>query len=178
MYVILFYSFAAIALLAGIVVAFTRKIAYAALALLFMLSAIAGIYLMLGADLAGVAQLVICAGGVLPLVLFGLRLTAGSTGRMTEEEPPLKRSLWAIAGTSALLSVLLTIIWTNPVWRKSAAQAANTPSPTLAGIGGLFAGEHALLVFAGAVALVVAMVGAAMIVRSGRPVSDQEPERT
>lgn len=176
MYATVFYFFAALCILSGMLVVFVRKIAHAAFALLFTFFGVAGLYVMLGADFVGVAQLLIYVGGILVLFLFGMMLTT-NIDKMVEEEMPLKRSIWAIAGASALASVLLTIIWTNPHWKKTAADAASVPATTTSGIGRLLMGDYALLFVAGSIAILVALVGAAMIARSDKPTAEEAAER-
>ncbi len=176
MYDLIFYLFAVIAILSALVVAFVRKIAHAAFALLFTFFGVAGIYVLLGADFVGVAQILIYVGGILVLILFGMMLTS-NVDRMSAEEMPMKRSLWAIAGTSALASVLLTIIWTNPIWNRRVVDAPKMPAATTSPIGRLLVGEYSLLFVAVGVAMLVALVGAAMIARSDRHLPEDAAER-
>src|SRR3954471_14331418 len=73
---LIFYGLAALVLLCGAMVAFSRNMLHAAFALLGTLAGVAGLYLFLGADFLGLAQLLIYVGGILVLLLFAVLLTA------------------------------------------------------------------------------------------------------
>src|SRR5439155_13324042 len=70
-----FYLLAAVTLVSAAGVALARNILYSAFALLGTLAGVAGLYLYLGADFLGVAQLLIYIGGILVLILFAVLLT-------------------------------------------------------------------------------------------------------
>jgi NADH-quinone oxidoreductase subunit J len=75
LYAILFYVFAALAILPAFVVVFSRSIIYSAFALLFTFLGVAGLYVLLNADFIAVAQLMVYVGGILVLLIFGVMLT-------------------------------------------------------------------------------------------------------
>src|SRR5512132_3139183 len=56
-------------------VAFSKNILYSAFSLLGTLAGVAGLYLYMGADFLGIAQLLIYVGGILVLILFAVLLT-------------------------------------------------------------------------------------------------------
>ncbi len=171
MYDIVFYIFAAICIISAAVVAFSRNIAYAAFALVFTFFGVAGIYVLLGADFVGVTQLLIYVGGILVLFLFGMMLTS-NIDKLKEDRPPMGRMLPAVIVASAVGAMLTTLVWTNPFWRS--AKPRELPQEnTTAVIGALFVGDYALLFVASAVAILVALVGAAMIARSERLGSEE-----
>src|SRR6185369_449782 len=70
-----FYLLATVSVLSAAGVALAPNILYSAFALLGTLAGVAGLYLYMGADFLGVAQLVIYIGGVLVLILFAVLLT-------------------------------------------------------------------------------------------------------
>ncbi|GAB4026663.1 NADH-quinone oxidoreductase subunit J family protein [Spirosoma gilvum] len=70
-----FYAFAALSLLGGLAVLFTRNVIYAAFFLLLTLLGVAGLFVLASADFLAIAQLMIYVGGVLVLVIFGVMLT-------------------------------------------------------------------------------------------------------
>jgi len=78
---IIFYSFEIIAALAAVSILFVRNVLYAALLLIICLLALAGIYVMTGAEFLGISQILMYAGGVLILIVFGIMLT----GRVTDK---------------------------------------------------------------------------------------------
>src|ERR1043165_5263419 len=75
LYDLVFYVFAAITLVSGGLVVFSRNIIYSAFSLLFTFFGVAGIYVLLNADFLAVAQVLIYVGGILVLLLFGVMLT-------------------------------------------------------------------------------------------------------
>jgi NADH-quinone oxidoreductase subunit J len=176
MYDILFYIFAAICIISGGVVAFSRNIAYAAFALLFTFFGVAGIYVMLGADFVGVSQLLIYVGGILVLFLFGMMLTS-NIDRLVEEPLPFARTIPKVVVSAAIGAALVGMIWSNPLWRRAMPKEIPAGENTTSLIGRLFMGDFALLFIASAVAILVALVGAAMIARSDRISPENAAER-
>ena len=71
----LFYIFAALAIVSGAYMVLTRNLLYAGFSLLITLLSIAGIYVLLFADFIAVTQLMVYVGGVLVLILFGIMLS-------------------------------------------------------------------------------------------------------
>ena len=76
----LFYGFAALAVVGGAWLVLTPRVLHAALALLLTLVSVAGLFVLWGADVAAVAQLMAYVGGVLVLTLFGIMLSPGGRG--------------------------------------------------------------------------------------------------
>ena len=72
---IIFYSFAALAIAAGLFILFTKNILHAVLSLLVVFLGVSAIYVFAGADFLAVTQLVVYIGGVIVLMLFGVMLT-------------------------------------------------------------------------------------------------------
>src|SRR5207248_8872160 len=70
-----FYMLATLVVLSALGVALAPNILYSAFALLGTLGGVAGLYLLLGADFVGIAQLLIYVGGILVLILFAVLLT-------------------------------------------------------------------------------------------------------
>jgi NADH-quinone oxidoreductase subunit J len=176
MYDLIFYTFAIITIASAAVVAFTRNIAYAAFSLLFTFFGVAGLYVMLGADFVGVSQLLIYVGGILVLFLFGMMLTS-NIDRLREEMPPLSKMLPGLIASVAVGSMLVAIIWTNPMWKNAKPQELPGNEGTTSIIGALFVGDYALLFIASSIAMLVALVGAAMIARSDRISPENAAER-
>src|SRR5690554_4683717 len=72
----LFYIFAALAVVSGAYMVLTRNLLYAGFALLLTLLSVAAIYVLLFADFVAVTQLMVYVGGVLVLILFGIMLSS------------------------------------------------------------------------------------------------------
>lgn len=85
------------------VMIFTRAIFNAALSLLVALISLAGIYALLSAEFLAITQLLIYAGGVMILILFGIMLTNRIAGKpLRVESHHVKKS--------ALISSLLMFV--------------------------------------------------------------------
>lgn len=167
MYDILFYTFAAITIIPALVVVFARNIAHSAFSLMFTLFGVAGLYVMLGADFVGVSQLLIYVGGILVLFLFGMMLTA-NIDQLREEQAPMSRQLGGVLASSAMLTLLAVSVWSIPAWNSATPHALPNGEQTTSTIGKLFMGDFALLFVASSIAILVALVGAAMIARADR----------
>lgn len=70
-----FFFFAIQIIGSALVILFTRNVVYAATALLSTLLGVAALFVIAGSDLLAVVQLVVYAGGVLILLLFGVLYT-------------------------------------------------------------------------------------------------------
>ncbi len=77
---VFFYAMAAVAILAGLKMVTTSNVVHAALYLLVVLSAVAGTYVILGAEFAAVTQVLVYLGAIMVLLLFGVMLTRAKIG--------------------------------------------------------------------------------------------------
>jgi NADH-quinone oxidoreductase subunit J len=75
-----FYVMAAIAIAAAVKLVTTANVVHAALYLLVVLSAVAGTYVILGAEFAAVTQVLVYLGAIMVLLLFGVMLTRAKLG--------------------------------------------------------------------------------------------------
>lgn len=78
---IVLYIFIAASIASVLVMILSRNIFYGALALLICLISVAGIYALLQAEFLAITQLLIYAGGVLVLLIFGIMLTNKISGK-------------------------------------------------------------------------------------------------
>jgi NADH-quinone oxidoreductase subunit J len=92
---ILFYVFAAIALLSSLVVVGQRNPLYSAFALIVTLCSLAAIFALLGSPFIAVLQVIVYAGAIMVLFLFVLMLL--SVRREEDRPRPGGRALAAIA---------------------------------------------------------------------------------
>jgi NADH-quinone oxidoreductase subunit J len=156
---LVFYVFAALAVISGCFVVASRNIVHAGFSLLFTLLGVAGLYGSLGADFVAVAQILVYIGGVLVLVLFTVMMT-----RMPER---LRRrsglDLYVPAGifAVAVFAVLYRVI-TAADWGPGPTAA---PQPTIAEIGTNFMTDYIMPFEYVSIALLVAMIGAAILIR-------------
>jgi NADH-quinone oxidoreductase subunit J len=158
---LVFWVFAIITVGSAAVVVLSRTLIYSAFALLFTFFGVAGLYVLLGADFLAATQLLVYVGGILVLLLFGVMLTHKIYDLdLRTETTQLLPGLIVAAGLFVILSA--TALRTE--WMG----AARAPAPTTREIGQLFLGQYLLPFEAASVLLLVALVGAAMIVRRRR----------
>ncbi len=156
---IVFAVFAAVTVGSALVVVLARSLIYNAFALLGTFFGVAGLYLLLGADFLAATQLLIYVGGILVLLLFGVMLThkiydLDLKSEITQFLPGLI--------VSAVIFAILTLTAVRTPW---AGGAGRVPSSTTEEIGELFLGQYLLPFWAASILLLVALIGAAMIVR-------------
>ena len=166
---LVFYAFAALAVLSAFYVVFSRNIVHAGFSLLFTLFGVAGLYALLAADFLAVTQVIVYIGGVLVLILFTVMMTRvprqGLGGRGLDRFVP--------AGIFALmLFALLYKVITGTPWAESAAGAA---LPTTARLGAVFLTDFVFPFEFVSLVLLVAMIGAAILIRDRRPGREDRP---
>jgi NADH-quinone oxidoreductase subunit J len=156
---ILFYFFAAVTVGSAAVVVFSRSLIYSAFALLFTFFGVASMYVFLGADFLAGTQLVIYVGGILVLLLFGVMLTHKLYDLNLKTE-----TFQFFPGLLVMLAVFLTLagVIMNTSWFSRGERSMN---PTTAEIGELFMKDYVLPFEIASVFLLIALIGAAMIVR-------------
>jgi NADH-quinone oxidoreductase subunit J len=156
-----FWLFATLTVASAAVVVLSRTLIYSAFALLVTFFGVAGLYVLLGADFLAATQLLVYVGGILVLLLFGVMLTHKIYDLDLRSETTQLASGFIVAGG---LFVILTAVALKTEWPA----VARTPAPTTSGIGRLFLSDYLLPFEAASVLLLVALMGAAMIVRRRR----------
>jgi NADH-quinone oxidoreductase subunit J len=160
---VVFWVFAALTLASAAVVVLSRALIYSAFALLATFFGVAGLYVLLGADFLAATQLLIYVGGILVLLLFGVMLTH----RIHDLDLRGGTIQFASGAIVALgLFVILAALALKTEWPA----AERAPAATTAEIGRLFLGKFLLPFEAASVLLLVALMGAALIVRRRRDV--------
>ena len=161
-YDIVFYGFAAIVLISAGGVVFSRKMMYSAFSLLFTFFGVAGLYVLLNADFIAVTQIMVYIGGILILIIFGVKLTSkfvdldiksGTTGVVQ----------YVLAGLATLVTAVFLInMYINVEWfQNPVPQVESTVKP----IGILLMTEYFLAFQVAAILLLLAFIGAAKIAR-------------
>jgi NADH:ubiquinone oxidoreductase subunit 6 (subunit J) len=156
-----FWVFAALTLGSAAAVVLSRTLIYSAFALLVTFFGVAGLYVLLGADFLAATQLLVYVGGILVLLLFGVMLTHRIYDLDLRSETTQLVPGAIVAGG---LFFVLAYLALHTEWPG----VARPPAPTTAAIGRLFLGEFLLPFEAASVLLLVALMGAAMIVRRKR----------
>jgi NADH-quinone oxidoreductase subunit J len=141
-------------------VALSSNIVHAAFSLLVTLFGVAGLYVLLGADFIGVIQVIVYIGGILILIIFGVMMTQRAKLMPLSAHLP-GRLFGGLLSVSILAALILAA--KGSLW-PAAASLAN-PEPTSAAIGGLLLGKYLAAFEVASVLLLVALVGAVLLVR-------------
>jgi NADH-quinone oxidoreductase subunit J len=156
---LVFYAFAVLTVLSGFFVVFSRNIVHAGFSLLFTLFGVAGLYAYLGADFLAVTQVIVYIGGILVLVIFTVMMTRipkGSTPRRGHDRH-------VPAGILAfLLFALVFMLVVRTPWPEL---LPSEPQPTTGQIGQKFMTDYIFPFEYVSLILLVAMVGAAILIR-------------
>ena len=141
-------------------VALSSNIVHAAFALLVTLFGVAGLYVLLGADFIGIVQVIVYIGGILILIIFGVMMTQRAKLLPLSVQLP-GRLFGGLLSTIILVALILAA--KRSLW--PAATSLANPEPTSAAIGGLLLGKYLIAFEVASVLLLVALVGAVLIVR-------------
>ena len=167
---ILFFLSSFLVLGGATMVVFSKNLMHACIFLLFTLFGVAGLYLTLGADFLAAAQLVVYAGGVVILMLFGVMLTGGTENkdnRFGIEKIPGMGSVktYIIAGVSILFIATVSLkIIANYMKHFNQGELPAYVS-TVERIGHALLTDHILAFEISSILLLGALIGAAMIAR-------------
>jgi NADH:ubiquinone oxidoreductase subunit 6 (subunit J) len=166
-----FWIIAIVLVGSSLAVVLARNIVHAALALILVFGAAAGIYILLNAEFIAIVQVLIYAGAVTILILFAIMLTQHS---MSSNSNPVSSQWWL----AALICVLLgggiiyavghsVMVVGSPT--SSVLLGAGTNGGTVVRLGQLlfspFSYSYVLPFEIASVVLLVAIVGAIMIGR-------------
>ena len=122
--IIVFYILAAVTIVSSILAVTTRRMLRAATFLLFVMTGMAGLYLLLNYHFLAAVQLSVYAGGILILFIFAILLTSAK-GDQRETADKGKVAIGLVAALSGVAVTL--IVLTKHVFLYA------TPNPTLTG---------------------------------------------
>lgn len=166
---LVFLWIAAITVAAAVLVCVLPNIIHAAVALMFALMGVAGIYLFLSADFLAATQALIYIGGIMMLLLFAVFLT--NRIHNVKLSNPARFRFPAAAVCILLFGILSLMAVTTSFPVKETKYL-----PTTATIGELLMTRYLLPFEIASVLLLTALIGGAMISRPARkkPAPDQE----
>jgi NADH-quinone oxidoreductase subunit J len=161
-----FYPLAALLLLAGLGVVLSRRPIYAVLSLLVVMLCLAGLFVMLGAYLVAVLQVLLYAGAVLVLFLFVIMLlNLAPEPRARSRRGPLPIISLLVAGSVAFqLSLILRASEAPPL------PPAATPGTSVETVGRALFGAYVLPFELTSFLILAAIIGAVTLAK-------QEPRR-
>ncbi len=158
--VVAFYVLAVLTLGSALMVATVRDLVHAVLFLVLSFVGVAGLYITLSADFVAVAQVLIYVGAISVLMLFAILLTP-RTGR-DNASVPFAAPIGALAG---LVGAVIIFVAIQTDWTK--AKGGNSFETTAAEIGRALLDPFVIPFEVASVLLVVAMLGAILLVRPG-----------
>jgi NADH:ubiquinone oxidoreductase subunit 6 (subunit J) len=163
---IAFYGFAALTLVSGLFILFTKNVLYAGFALLATFLGVAALYVFAGADFLAVTQLLIYVGGVLVLILFGIMLT-NRTADQDYIYSENRNLTVGILSAGSLLAILVAVIlkakFSSLAWMQKTTVASKMEASTLNRIGENLMTDYVLPFEVAGLILMVALMGAAFI---------------
>ena len=158
---IMFWLFAFITLGATFLVVFLKNIVHSALALILSFLGVAVIYLTMQADFLAAVQVLIYAGAISILIVFGIMIITRNDGRMDRTNLLGEYKISALVVVFILFNVLAYFIIKTPWPVKTGLPSTYT----VGNIAELFLSNHVLAFELAALLLTVAMVGAILIAK-------------
>ncbi len=162
----MFFVFAGLAVVGGLLVAFHRNIVHSAFALVAALFGVAGLYWTLGADFLGATQVLLYVGGVTVLLLFAVMLTTRDSTRVS-----IGRNILV----APIVGLLFLYVWQAcqgvvQIVSGTGTVVTEDVAPTTGTIGTMFLQrDQYLLPFeAISVLLLIVLVGAVTLARRGQ----------
>ncbi len=168
----LFYLFALVSAISAIGVVISRNIVRTAVALLFALIGVAGLFFLLNAEFLAAVQLVIYVGGTLILIVFGVMLTSKSP--FSHFEPKSAEVIVALSLGSVLLIALVMAIVKANFHQQMIVNPSGYPMDKL---GQALLGDFVVPFELASVLLLVVMIGAAYLAKARRRDDEIDEDR-
>ena len=154
-----FWLIAAITVISAAFVVLNNQLVYSAVALLFTLFGVAGLYVFLWADFIAGVQLLVYVGGILVLIIFGIMLT----NRISSVRISHKSVQQGVGGAVIIwLFIFLSIVILKTPWLN---QTAMEPASSVDQVGKLLLMKYLLPFEVISVLLLGALIGAATLSR-------------
>jgi NADH-quinone oxidoreductase subunit J len=163
---LLFYTFAAIAIVASLLVIGQRNPIYSVLLLIASFGALSGLYVLLDAPFVAVIQIIVYAGAIMVLFLFVVMLL-NAPHEETDYDVrvhPLLRAAPLRFGIVLALGLIGELGWALTKGRESGAFPGGSVS-SVRSIGRLLFTDYAFAFEVTSVLILVAMVGAVVLAR-------------
>jgi len=156
----IFYFFEVVAALSALSLIFIRNVFYGALLLIGCLLALAGVYVLAFAEFIAVTQILVYAGGILVVILFGIMLTTKISGKPLIVEHGNKLS-GALVGISFLVLIVYSLVGES----FAVGQPSETPGDfnNLQIIGIELMNDFVLPFEVAGILLLISLIGAAII---------------
>ena len=155
----IFWLVVTVTVVSAAVVVLNSQLIYSAVALLFTLFGVAGLYVFLWADFIAGVQLLVYVGGILVLIIFGIMLT----NRISSVRISHKSVQQGVGGAVVVwLFIFLSIVVIKTPWLDL---PAIEPSNSVAKVGTLLLTKYLLPFEVVSILLLGALIGAAVLSR-------------
>ncbi|MFQ6610485.1 MAG: NADH-quinone oxidoreductase subunit J [Fidelibacterota bacterium] len=155
----LFILIAAITIASAIWVVTSGNLIYSAVALLFTLFGVAGLYVFLFADFLAATQVVVYVGGILVLIIFGVMLTNKIVDNRLSH---LSRPRFMAGVISFFIFILLMTVISTTTWHTGDVQSVDA---TVHEIGKSILTTYLLPFEVASLLLLAALMGSALLSR-------------
>ena len=158
---LLFLFLTGMIIISAIIVAISSQLIYSAVALLFTLFGVAGLYIFLYADFMAAAQVIIYVGGILVLIIFGVMLTNKIDSPSTASSSANQVVGFLVSSFLLLLqfAVIFKTNWPTVEFKQE------WESGSTAKIGNLLLQDYLLAFEVVSILLLAALIGAAFLSR-------------
>jgi NADH:ubiquinone oxidoreductase subunit 6 (subunit J) len=162
---ILFYFFEGVAAASALGIIFIRNVFYGALLLIVCLLSLAALYVLLFAEFVAVTQILIYAGGILIVIIFGIMLTSKISGK-----PLVVEHAYILSGTlvTGMLFALLVYFFGQQTFSAKGTANDQTGYDMVNMIGMGFMRDFLLPFEVAGILLLVALIGAAVIASTAK----------
>ena len=156
---IVFWLVAVFTIVSASFVVLNNQLLYSAIALLFSLFGVAGLYIFLWADFIAGIQLLVYIGGINVLIIFGIMLTNKiSSVRLSQTN--VQQGVGAVV--ALWLLILISLVISKTPWLQI---EASEPAETVSVVGTLLLSKYLLPFEAISLLLLGALIGAALLSR-------------
>ena len=156
---LIFYLLEAIAAISAIGILFTRNVFYGAILLVTCLLSIAGIFVFANAEFIAVTQILIYAGGIVVLIIFGVMLTSKISGKSLI----IKNQNWLTGSIVGLFFFVLLIKLFSETNFYSSSPATPSNYNSINQIGILLMTTYSFAFELAGILLLIALIGASVI---------------
>jgi len=161
-----FYLFAAVAVVASLLVIAQRNPIYSVLLLIASFGALSGLYVLLDAPFVAVIQIIVYAGAIMVLFLFVVMLLNAphEDTEYDERVHPLMRPGPVRFGAALAVALAVELVWALTKGNES-GRFANAAVSNVAAIGRMLFTDYAFAFEVTSLLIIAAMVGAVVLAR-------------
>ncbi len=156
----MFYFFEVAAALSAVALALSRNVFYGALLLIVCLLSLAGIYVLAFAEFIAITQILIYAGGILVVIIFGIMLTTKISEKpLAVEHDYLLSGILASGGCFGLLIYVLS----QESFLTPGIPTPSSPVNSIQTIGVSMFSKYVLPFEVAGILLLISLIGASVV---------------